>query len=116
MRTNGWGDHPIQQKSALCEERLALQKVLLPTNLLKNSPRSLRSSLNPQQMLTGNNNLDKKNFYRCDASKGLTRSGTRNYRIGSLGNWPLNTTERWMRAVVTQDNSQERLEKLREIR
>eukprot|EP00752_Nemacystus_decipiens_P014275 g12696.t1 len=46
----------------------------------------------------------------------LIRSSARNYRIGSLGNWPLNTTERWMRAVVTQDNSQERLEKLREIR
>lgn len=48
--------------------------------------------------------------------KGLNRSSTRNYRIGSVGNWPLNTTERWMRAAVTQDHSQERLDKLREIR
>lgn len=36
--------------------------------------------------------------------------------MASLGNWPLNTTERWMKAIVTQDTSQERLDKLREIR
>ncbi|CAM9303091.1 unnamed protein product, partial [Ectocarpus fasciculatus] len=44
------------------------------------------------------------------------RSGVRNYPMASLGNWPLNTTERWMKAIVTQDTSQERLDKLREIR
>ncbi|CAN0488831.1 unnamed protein product, partial [Ectocarpus sp. 12 AP-2014] len=52
------------------------------------------------------------------SAEGLTRprSGVRNYPMESLGNWPLNTTERWMKAIVTQDTSQERLDKLREIR
>jgi len=36
--------------------------------------------------------------------------------MGNLGNWPLNTTERWMRTAVTQDTSQGRLDKLQEIR
>ncbi|CAN0281933.1 unnamed protein product, partial [Ectocarpus sp. 12 AP-2014] len=52
------------------------------------------------------------------SAEGLTRprSRVRNYPMESLGNWPLNTTERWMKAIVTQDTSQERFDKLREIR
>eukprot|EP00904_Undaria_pinnatifida_P007595 jgi/Undpi1/3966/HiC_scaffold_16.g07334.m1 len=45
------------------------------------------------------------------------RSGMPDIRLENLGNWPLNTTERWMAPDVDRpDASQTRLDKLREIR